>query len=67
MRAFSAVYILPTVYTVTETEQINTQRYKAISAERKQKMEDFRNTQMSMDDIARTRDAQPGRNDQRTT
>jgi excisionase family DNA binding protein len=29
-------------------------------------MEDFRNTQMSMDDIARTRDAQPGRNEQRT-
>ena len=30
-------------------------------------MEDFRNTQMSMDDIAKTRDAQPGRNEQRTT
>ena len=30
-------------------------------------MEDFRNTQMSMDDITKTRDAQPGRNEQRTT
>ena len=29
-------------------------------------MEDFRNTQMSMDDIARTRDTQPGRNEQKT-